>query len=181
MKIKDVEKITGLTQKAIRLYESKGLICISRDENRYRNYSEDDIRKLQTIKLLRKAGISIADIKLYIFGVMSLEEIISKRKAEILKESGKRSDDYRNCENIYQKIDTDDLMSVEILTENEEIVFGEHGELSVGIDIGTTTVSAVVYDIDNRVQLEAYSIPHNSYVRSDIFSEQSVSDRKSVV
>ena len=89
MKIKDVEKITGLTPKAIRLYESKGLIHISRDENRYRNYSEDDIRKLKTIKLLRKAGISIADIKLYIFGVMSLEEIINKRKAEILKEAEK--------------------------------------------------------------------------------------------
>ena len=175
VKIKDVEKITGLTPKAIRLYESKGLIHISRDENRYRNYSEDDIRKLKTIKLLRKAGISIADIKLYIFGVMSLEEIINKRKAEILKESGKRSDEYRNCENIYQKIDTDDLRSVETLTENEEIALSEHGELSVGIDIGTTTVSAVVYDIDNRVQIEAYSIPHNSYVRSDIFSEQSVS------
>ncbi len=47
--------------------------------------------------------------------------------------------------------------------------------LSVGIDIGTTTISAMVYDIDNKTQLEAYSIPHNSYTVSDAFSEQSAS------
>ena len=33
VKINDVERITGLTQKAIRLYESKGLVNIARDEN----------------------------------------------------------------------------------------------------------------------------------------------------
>ena len=86
MKINDVEKITGLTQKAIRLYESKGLINISRDENGYRNYSNNDVEILQKIKHLRSAGISLSDIKLYIFGVMTLDEIIDKRKIEILKE-----------------------------------------------------------------------------------------------
>lgn len=44
--------------------------------------------------------------------------------------------------------------------------------ISVGIDIGTTTISAVVYDIDNKEQLKAYSVPHNSYVCSDIKFEQ---------
>ena len=47
--------------------------------------------------------------------------------------------------------------------------------LCVGIDIGTTTISALVYDTYNKTQLEAYTIPHNSYTVSDIFSEQSVS------
>ena len=49
MKINDVEKITGLTQKAIRLYESQGLIKISRDKNGYRNYSEEDIKIFQNM------------------------------------------------------------------------------------------------------------------------------------
>ena len=47
MKINDVERITGLTQKAIRLYESKGLVNIARDENGYRNYSDEDIEDLK--------------------------------------------------------------------------------------------------------------------------------------
>ena len=51
MKINDVEKLTGLTQKAIRLYESKGLIQISRSENGYRNYSQENVNTLKTIKL----------------------------------------------------------------------------------------------------------------------------------
>ncbi len=37
MKIKDVEKLTGLSQRSIRLYEEKGLLEVRRDEdNQYR-------------------------------------------------------------------------------------------------------------------------------------------------
>ena len=49
-----------------------------------------------------------------------------------------------------------------------------YGTIAVGIDIGTTTVSAVVYDIDNKKQIEAYSLPHNSYIYSDVRFEQNV-------
>jgi len=50
-----------------------------------------------------------------------------------------------------------------------------HGALAIGIDIGTTTISAAVIDIENRTQLEVFSVPHNSYIESSVFSEQSVS------
>ncbi len=175
MKINDVERITGLTQKAIRLYESKGLISIVRDENGYRNYTEEDIVTFKTIKLLRSVGLSIADIKLYIFGVVDIGEIMDKRKSEILKESGINSEKYRICEDISKGIDLDRSRDTEIFTENEEINSTEHGSLSVGVDIGTTTISAVVYDIDYKEQLEAYTVPHHSYVCCDTFSEQSTS------
>jgi DNA-binding transcriptional MerR regulator len=56
MKINDVEKITGLTQKAIRLYESKGLINISRDANGYRNYSDKDVEALKNIRFSEASG-----------------------------------------------------------------------------------------------------------------------------
>ena len=49
-----------------------------------------------------------------------------------------------------------------------------YGTIAVGIDIGTTTVSAVVYDIDSKKQIEAYSLPHNSYIHSDVRFEQNV-------
>ncbi len=41
MKISEVEKITGLTAKAIRLYEEKGLISVERRDNSYRDYDGD--------------------------------------------------------------------------------------------------------------------------------------------
>lgn len=47
MRINDVERITGLSQKAIRLYESKGLVVISRNDNGYRNYTDENISALK--------------------------------------------------------------------------------------------------------------------------------------
>ena len=61
------------------------------------------------------------------------------------------------------------------INDLEEIKSAESGRLSIGIDIGTTTISAVVYDIDHKVQREAYTVSHDSYVRRDTYSEQSVS------
>lgn len=175
MKINDVEKITGLTGKAIRLYEGKGLISVQRDQNGYRNYSKDDVEKLKEIKLLRSIGASISDIKLYLFGVMSLEELMDKRKTEILNESGKNSKKYRLCVDISAKSSLKSIKNEDSFIENKKTNNKTHGALSIGIDIGTTTVSAVVYDIDNKEQLDAYSVPHSSYVSSDIRFEQSVS------
>ena len=44
MRIKEVEKTTGLTAKAIRLYESKGLLSVGREsENDYRDYTPEDV------------------------------------------------------------------------------------------------------------------------------------------
>ena len=173
MKINDVKKITGLTAKAIRLYESKGLINISRKENGYRFYTDEDVEVLKQVKLLRSVGITISDIKLYLFGVVTIDELMEKRKAEILKESGKNSEKYRICESISTNASLDEIKGDEDFVESEGVMHKNSGVLSVGIDIGTTTISAVVYDIDNKEQQESYAMPHNSYIKTGVFSEQS--------
>ena len=175
MKINDVEKITGLTQKAIRLYESKGLISVSRDINGYRNYSSDNVERLKSIKLFRSVGISICDIKLYLFGVMSIEELMDKRKSEILKESGKNSEKYRLCESILKNDSSEELKITEYFTESEKPSTRSYGTLCAGIDLGTTTISASVYDIDAMEQVESYSLPHNSYLSRGKICEQNPS------
>lgn len=175
LKINDVEKITGLTSKAIRLYESKGLITVKRDENGYRNYSGEDVSTLKNIKLLRSVDISISDIKLYLFGVVSINELMDKRKTEIMNESGQNSEKYRLCEKLSQNNSLEGFNDVENFNEGEETEKKDYGRLSVGIDVGTTTVSAVIYDIDNCEQVESFCAPHNSYVYSDFRSEQDVS------
>ena len=175
MKINDVEKITGLTQKAIRLYESKGLISVIRDANGYRNYSDENVQDLKNIKLFRSIGASISDIKLYLFGVITIDELVDKCRREILKENGKNSEKYQLCESVARHHAPVELKSKESFTENEEIIKDARGRLAVGIDVGTTTVSAVVYDLDSCESLEAYSIPHNSRISSYPFSEQRVS------
>ena len=47
--------------------------------------------------------------------------------------------------------------------------------LAVGIDIGTTTICASVYDMESKTELEAISEAHNSYVSSGVFCEEDVS------
>ena len=175
MKIYEVEQITGLTQKTIRFYEGKGLLQVSRSENGYRNYSDDDVATLKLIKQLRSAGITVTDIKLYMFGVVTMDELLEKRKAEILKESGKNSDQYQLCEKIIEKASVNDWSSKERFAENVKIESANYGTLSVGIDIGTTTISAVVFDIDHKKQVEVFTLPHNAHIASGVYSEQSVS------
>ncbi len=67
MKIKTVIEITGLTDRAIRLYIDNGLIAPEITENhagrKNIEFSESDVALLKKIALLRKAGFAIADIR----------------------------------------------------------------------------------------------------------------------
>ncbi|MBE6926671.1 MAG: MerR family transcriptional regulator [Ruminococcaceae bacterium] len=175
MKINEVVKITGLTKKAIRLYEDRGLITVGRSENGYRDYLANDIKILEQIKLLRTAGVSITDIKLLLSGMLSLDDIIEKRKKEIDAESGLNSERYAFCKTLAQRIADGERQMDELFVETEDSFVCNRGALAIGIDIGTTTVSAAVIDLENKTQVEVFSVPHNSYVESSVFSEQSVS------
>ena len=175
MKINEVVKITGLTKKAIRLYEERALITVCRSENGYRDYSEMDIKLLERIKLLRTAGVSITDIKLLFSGMLSLDDIIEKRKKEIDAESGLNSERYALCETLAQRIANGEEQTGILFMETEDSLECNQGALAIGIDIGTTTISAAVIDLENRAQVEVFSVPHNSYIDRSIFSEQSVS------
>ena len=63
MKIKQVEELVGITRKNIRFYEDQGLLNVERAENGYREYHQEDVKRLQKIKLLRKVDISIEEMK----------------------------------------------------------------------------------------------------------------------
>lgn len=51
MNISDVAKITGLTSKAIRFYEEKGLVTPPmRSENGYRTYTQQHLNELTLLR-----------------------------------------------------------------------------------------------------------------------------------
>lgn len=63
MNIKDFSKLTGLTPRAIRFYEERGLLKSQRDPaNKYRVYHQDQIPFAERINGFRKLGFSISDI-----------------------------------------------------------------------------------------------------------------------
>jgi len=64
MKINEMEALAGISKKNIRFYEEQGLISPKRNkENGYREYSAEDVDVLHKIKLLRKLGVPIEEIR----------------------------------------------------------------------------------------------------------------------
>ncbi|RKI67356.1 MerR family transcriptional regulator [bacterium 1xD42-67] len=64
MKINEVEAQVGITKKNIRFYEEQGLLSPRRNsENGYRDYGEGEVAILRQIKLMRKLGVPLEEIR----------------------------------------------------------------------------------------------------------------------
>ena len=64
MKINEVEAQVGITKKNIRFYEEQGLLSPRRNsENGYRDYGEAEVAALRQIKLMRKLGVPLEEIR----------------------------------------------------------------------------------------------------------------------
>ena len=87
MKINEVEKLIGITKKNIRFYEEQGLLYPSRNrENGYRDYGEDDIKRLEQIKLLRKLGMPIGEIRLMQSGKCTVADSMRRHLVTLERE-----------------------------------------------------------------------------------------------
>ena len=68
MNISDVAKKTGLTSKAIRFYEEKGLVTPPlRSENGYRSYSQQHLDELPLLRQARQVGFNLEECRELIF------------------------------------------------------------------------------------------------------------------
>lgn len=66
MKIHELAEKTGLTAPTIRFYEIEGLLDerhVHRQENNYRNYSEEAVAHLTMIKKFQAVGFSLSELK----------------------------------------------------------------------------------------------------------------------
>jgi len=63
MYIGKLAKLSGATPKAIRLYESIGLIPIPSRRGRYRVYSDKDVSLVHMIRRAQAVGFSLAELK----------------------------------------------------------------------------------------------------------------------
>ena len=83
MKIEQVEELVGITRKNIRFYEDQGLLNVERAENGYREYHQEDVIRLQEIKLFRKMDISIEEMKLLFEKKKSLQICLEQHLKEL--------------------------------------------------------------------------------------------------
>ncbi|MBO6053712.1 MAG: MerR family transcriptional regulator, partial [Clostridia bacterium] len=161
MRISDVEKQTGVTRKTIRFYEAKGLLTVSRSLNSYRDYDETVVSEIRQIIVLRKAGVGLSDIQLWRNQVISYPEMINKRLYELRNEADTASDQISLCRTLL-----DDGLEQAVgqhyhETFTEVVSSAESdaaGDLSIGIDIGTTTISAAVLSLETARAVSTYTI-----------------------
>ena len=89
MQISEVAQKFGLTQDTLRYYEREGLIGpIAKGDNGIRNYTENDLQRIQFVKCMRAAGLEISFLKKYIQLFDEGDETIKERR-EILVEQRK--------------------------------------------------------------------------------------------
>ena len=87
MKIYQVEELVGITKKNIRFYEDEGLLNPKRDpQNDYRDYSLEDVNRLERIKLLRKLSVPIEEIRLLFEGKGSFKSCMENQIERLTKE-----------------------------------------------------------------------------------------------
>lgn len=80
MRMNEVMKETRLTKKAIYYYESEGLISPAKNpNNNYRKYTEDDVRKLIKINILRRLDVPIKAIAEIINQSISLKDLLKEQ------------------------------------------------------------------------------------------------------
>lgn len=90
--MKDVCDMYHMPYETLRFYCNEGLIPnIKRDQNNYRIFNERDLAWIHGVQCLRKCGLSIKDLKVYLNlvyqGESSIQErklILERQKAELL-------------------------------------------------------------------------------------------------
>ena len=117
MKINQVELLVGITKKNIRFYEEQGLLSPGRNrENGYRDYNEEDVRKLEQIKPFRKLGLPLEEIRMMQAGRSTVADsmkrhlVTLKREQENVEHSMKLCEMLRETEGLLCDLDTRGLM-----------------------------------------------------------------------
>ncbi|MFI9720950.1 MerR family transcriptional regulator [Streptomyces sp. NPDC052396] len=66
MRIGELARQAGLSTRALRHYESLGLLTARRDANGYRSYDERDLRLLRQIRTLQDFGFGLEDTRPFV-------------------------------------------------------------------------------------------------------------------
>ncbi|MGW6932127.1 MerR family transcriptional regulator [Lentzea sp. NPDC054927] len=66
MRIGELAKRAGTTTRALRFYESQGLLEAQRTSNGYREYSDNDLRLVREIQSLQAVGMSLEDTRPFV-------------------------------------------------------------------------------------------------------------------
>ncbi len=123
MKINQVEQLVGITKKNIRFYEEQGLLSPGRNrENGYRDYTEEDVMKLEQIKLLRKLGLPLEEIRMMQAGKSTVADSMKRHLVTLEREEQNVKHSIKLCEMLKDREGLlSDLDAHELLTQMDEM------------------------------------------------------------
>lgn len=161
MKIGEVNRRTGLTDKTIRFYERRGLISVPRGENRYRDYDAETVARLVRIKRMRELGIPVADIRLWCDGIVSTQELIRRRQRELENENAFNQRQQALCLALLNgtpfELPEGDFTEPEL--ELDPALPADRPAV-LGVDIGTSSISAQLIAVQDGTCLHTYTFDH---------------------
>ena len=94
--IGEVAKMFNLPSSTIRYYDSEGLFPNLKRESGIRKFSNNDLEGLRVIECLKKSGLEIKDIKLFMQWVSEGPKTYSKRQELINKQKERIEEEIRN-------------------------------------------------------------------------------------
>lgn len=123
MKINEVEALAGISKKNIRFYEEQGLLSPRRNsENGYRDYQEEDVQLLLRIKILRKLGVPIEEIRQMLNGTHTVGDGMRRHLISLEREQRNLEQSIQLCKSLQNNdIPVTELDAEALLTEMEEM------------------------------------------------------------
>lgn len=123
MKINEIEALTGITKKNIRFYEEQGLLSPRRNsENGYRDYGEQELLILRRIRLLRKLGVPIEEIRQMFAGTHTVGDGMRRHLVTLERERRNLEQSIGLCRELQnQEVPIDALDVEDILARMEQL------------------------------------------------------------
>lgn len=133
MGIKEAEQATGISRQNIRFYEKEGLLHPARNKNNsYREYTVEDILRLKQIRLLRKLGMPLEEIRHLLDGETQLQPALTAQEHRLEAEAEKLKACRKFCRKIREsnlkEMDVDQYLSQMEEEEKNGAVFANYME-----------------------------------------------------
>ena len=113
MRINEVAKLTGVSARTLQYYDEIGLLIPEKLNNGYRDYSDENLDKLQKILFYRFLKFKLNDIKELLDGDIDSLKILEQQRELILKEKEKFEVILQNIEKTIKTYKGEQKMTIE--------------------------------------------------------------------
>ena len=113
MRINEVVKLTGVSARTLQYYDEIGLLIPQKLDNGYRDYTEENLEKLQKILFYRFLKFKLNDIKKLLEGDFDNLKILEQQRELILREKEKFEVILHNIEKTISNYKGEQTMTIE--------------------------------------------------------------------